>query len=330
MSKYTTEVRFICEQKAGLNSSAGFESVDEILEKSWDKILTTKCTIFDEEYRKPLFKKILKHYYTREIGAETVGLWQLWINRDLEEKLPYYNQLYSSTLLEFNPFNDVDLTTKENRTGKNTGNTTSSNTQTNSGSDLTERDIKDSGEDKTNGSAKTSGTDSNENHEINSGTDKVVNNGSYSTTHNEKSRFSDTPQGSISQIDLENNAYLTNATLNDGTLADNEHTDTDTTTHGKHVDITGSVTYGKQDTTATTTAYGKKVDDDSKTSYGKIVKDNGETTSSADSTEEYLQRVTGKRNGQSYSELLEAFRKTFLNIDMLLINDLEENFLGLW
>ena len=34
MSKYTTEVRFICETLAGLTESEGFDSIDDIIEKS--------------------------------------------------------------------------------------------------------------------------------------------------------------------------------------------------------------------------------------------------------------------------------------------------------
>ena len=80
MSKYTTEVRFICESKSGLSESKGFGSVDEVLNGSWDKIFTSKVSFFDEEYRGVLCKKILKHYYLREIGCETVGIWLLWMN----------------------------------------------------------------------------------------------------------------------------------------------------------------------------------------------------------------------------------------------------------
>ena len=49
MSKYTTEVRFICESKSGLSESKGFGSVDEVLNGSWDKIFTSKVSFFDEE-----------------------------------------------------------------------------------------------------------------------------------------------------------------------------------------------------------------------------------------------------------------------------------------
>lgn len=121
LSKYTTQVRFICESKSGLNESMGFLSIDEIISKSWDKIFTTKVTFFDENYRKIICSKILKHFYLREIGAETFGIWQLWMNTKLEEIMPLYNQLYESCNLKFNPFFDVNLT----REHKGKGNTIS-------------------------------------------------------------------------------------------------------------------------------------------------------------------------------------------------------------
>ena len=116
MSKYTTEVRFICETEAGLEESEGFNSIQTILDKSRDKIFDFHFPIFDENYRSVLEDKILKHYYTREIGAETVGLWKLWLDTRLNEIMPYYNQLYASELIKFNPLYDVDLTTTHNKT----------------------------------------------------------------------------------------------------------------------------------------------------------------------------------------------------------------------
>ena len=114
MSKYTTEVRFICEHYAGLNKSEYFNSVNDILDKCWDKIFTTNCEFYIEEYRPILCKKILKHYYTREIGAETVGLWKLWVNTKLEEIMPYYNNLYKSALIDYNPLHDTEINTIRN------------------------------------------------------------------------------------------------------------------------------------------------------------------------------------------------------------------------
>lgn len=107
MSKYTTEVRFICETLAGLTESEGFDSIDDIIEKSYAKFFDFDFPIFDEEYRPILEKKIIRHFYTREIGDETVGLFMLHLSAKLNDIMPYYNQLYKSELIELNPITDV-------------------------------------------------------------------------------------------------------------------------------------------------------------------------------------------------------------------------------
>ena len=133
MSKYTTEVRYICEQKAGLQESVGFNNINSVLDKSWDKIFTTNWEIFDESYRKILCEKILRSYYTREICAETVGLWQLWLDSTLCEIMPMYNQLYKTTIYEFNPLYNTDMTTTFTKTvtGNDSKTTTGNNSKWN-------------------------------------------------------------------------------------------------------------------------------------------------------------------------------------------------------
>ena len=189
MSKYTTEVRFICESKSGLENSKGCDDVDEILNNSWYKIFTTKAEIFDENYRAVICKKILKHYYLREICSETVGIWKLWLNTRLEEILPYYNQLYKSALLEFNPLYDMDLTRTHNRTidENKTENGTRTETSTDKNTGSGTRDNTASGTNK------------------NSGKSNVSDSGSS----NSKDLYSDTPQGALTGIETE--TYLTNA-----------------------------------------------------------------------------------------------------------------------
>lgn len=41
MSKYTTEVRFICEEKSGLDISVNSNDVNNVIANSWNKIFTT-------------------------------------------------------------------------------------------------------------------------------------------------------------------------------------------------------------------------------------------------------------------------------------------------
>lgn len=218
MSKYTTEVRFICESKSGLENSKGCDDVDEILNNSWNKIFTTKAEIFDENYRAVICKKILKHYYLREICSETVGIWKLWLNTRLEEILPYYNQLYKSALLEFNPLYDVNITRTHNRTidENKTENGTSTETSTDKNTGSGTRDNTASGTNK------------------NSGTSNVNDSGSS----NSKDLYSDTPQGALTGIETE--TYLTNARKISNT--DSSTSESSNSGSGEYKD-TGNVKY---------------------------------------------------------------------------------------
>lgn len=189
MSKYTTEVRFICESKSGLTESVGFNDVDSVIANSWDKIFTSKVSVFDETYRSVICQKILKHFYLREICCETVGIWQLWMNTRLEEIMPYYNQLYDSAKIKFDPMHDVDLTRVHNLTSK--------------------QDKKETSDDNRNVTG---------NRENNSTTNTTRNN-EHSDNSNKKDLYSDTPQGSLSGV--ENESYLTNARkITDNTSGD--------------------------------------------------------------------------------------------------------------
>lgn len=279
MSKYTTEVRFICESKSGLEESKGASSVDEVLSKSWDKIFTSKVSFFDEAYRSVLCQKILKHYYLREIGAETVGIWMLWMNTKLEEIMPYYNQLYESAKIKFNPMQDVDLSRTHNRTVE--GTTTDDETRTNSTTDT--RTLK------SDGTTNVTNTGS---------TERVVNNNGT-----KKDLYSDTPQGAITGLEDEN--YLTNARKI--TNVDDE-TETDTISNTQKGET-------KLDETDSTTG-----------ASNGTTKSNG----SNNSTEEYIETITGKQGATSYSKMLQDFRKTMLNIDMQVIEEFDELFFGLW
>lgn len=185
MSKYTTEVRFICENKSGLEISGGSGDVDSIIANSWNKIFTSKAPFFDEEYRSILCQKILKHYYLREICCETVGIWTLWMNTRLEEIMPYYNQLYESAKIEFNPMHNVDLTSKHDRNVEGTSKEDGTRT------------------DNTTGKRTLTGNRDTDNTSV--GTRNTTN----SSDETKRDLYSDTPQGAITG--LENEYYLTNA-----------------------------------------------------------------------------------------------------------------------
>lgn len=287
MSKYTVEVRFLCETYAGYYESQGFKKVNEIIEKAIPYIFD-EFPIFDESYRNVLETKILKHYYTQEIGAETPGLWQLWLNTRLNEIMPYYNQLYKSAVMEFNPFYDVDYTTDYIKEGKDTKdenfNETKENNLTSNSSTETASDT----------------------HDTTASTGNVED--STDAQRSSMDKFSNTPQGSLIEEDLLTK-YLTEAR---GITDTNSSHDLSTSTQ----DVKSDTTSNADSTTNTTQE------------SGQILKHDLNHT--IDTLDKYLEHVKGKRGGQSYSQLLTEFRETFLNIDLQIIEELQDLFMGLW
>ena len=132
MSKYTTEVRYICENYAHKSESEGYNSVQSILDNSWDKVFDFDFPIFDDSYKPVLCKKILKHYYTREICEETVGLWKLRLDSRMNEIMPYFNKLYDSELISIAPLvnNRYTVNGQKKKTGSDSTQGSSSLTET--------------------------------------------------------------------------------------------------------------------------------------------------------------------------------------------------------
>jgi hypothetical protein len=70
--------------------------------------------IFDPTYRDSLNGRIVDRYWNREIGLETVDMFQLAMRRKMNEIMPYYNKLYLSERVAYDPLSTVDLTTSSN------------------------------------------------------------------------------------------------------------------------------------------------------------------------------------------------------------------------
>lgn len=140
--------------------------------------------------KKAFEQKILDHYRFRQIGQETVGRWLHYFRTRIREIMPYYVQLYEFEAKWFNvddPLESYNLVETFDETSHGTG------TQTSTGSS--------------------------ENTSESSGTVKTTKTGA--ADHERK--FSDTPQGSINNLDN----YMSEATREN---TDTSETGNDTST----------------------------------------------------------------------------------------------------
>ena len=138
MSKYTVELRRIIESRGEeevLNWFMDYELTDYLTQEEINVIME-RGTWSKEK----LAHKILDHYFMREIGFETVGLFKhqakVAMQEIMEEKLPL---IYSSAI-KYDPLVNVDFT--EEYTGQNAGNSTSNSNGLTVASDTPQGEIR--------------------------------------------------------------------------------------------------------------------------------------------------------------------------------------------
>ena len=335
MAYYTVQLRTICESLLGYEEPQPYSGIDDVITRAAPLLFDFDFPIWDENYRLTLEKKIIKHFYMKEIGAETVGQWKLWIDDKLNVIMPYYNALYKTTTYEFNPFYDVDLTTdhsgNETSNRSNLFNERYSDSLTESGQNDRTINKQSSGLENQQSQNTSSENGTLNSSKRNSGLQNERNIGESETVDSNKSRFSDTPQGSLS--DIEDNKYLTNATLDDG------RTDVDTLARNARVNQSAedaSQKDTKQTNGSQTSSYTKQDNEqitdgftDNRTKFDDFRKSHvaQEQIGNVDS---YIQHVVGTNGNRTYASKILEFRKTLLNIDAMILEELSDLFMGLW
>ena len=299
MAVFTTQLRSICEFLADETESKPLGDVNAIIEKARVKIFDFNYDLYDETYKPVLERKILRHFYMQEIGLETYGLWKFHLENKLNEILPYYNELYKTLLFEYNPIYDIDLTTKRSQQG----------TQNLDEKHKTQSDISDSSTYSRNQSGSETGDTTEQNNNVSTmNTNRKNNNESENIN-----QFSDTPQNGLSSV--KSGRYLTNATVINNTEDNNENASSLGTDNNKRKANTSNITENI-------------INDERSNQHLRDEEHNRDR--SILTTDNYVERIFGKQSRQSYSALIREFRENIINIDMMIIDELNELFMGLW
>lgn len=259
MSKYTTELRNICKSFSDKPFNLSTDSIDDIIEQARPKIFNFNYPFFNQEHRELWECKFLKHFYMREIAHETFGMFQLRLSTRLNELMPYYNRMYESELLQFNPFDTVNTerkiestaTAEDRKTGSSVG--------------------------RSGGQSQSIGSE----------------NGCGKSNSKNKDKYSDTPQESLTNV--ENGTYLTNYRVDENEAETTDSTNSNTSNSS----LTENVVNATE---------------------SRFNENDGKTT----------EKFSGKNSGESYSKLLMEYRQTFLNIDLMLIEELDSLFMQIW
>lgn len=112
MSSYTTPLSAIIESysqyEGGLTHS-------ERIEIGRKHLFDFYYPIFDEDYRANFERNLIRYFYMREIGFETEGRFKFQLESWLLLNMPYFNKLFESELIKYDPLTNVQLNTGHER-----------------------------------------------------------------------------------------------------------------------------------------------------------------------------------------------------------------------
>jgi hypothetical protein len=284
MASYTMPLREYIEMWSQDNEDL---PVRDVIEAGRPKLFNFDYPLFTPDYKKDFETRFIRNFYFTEIGFETEELFKFHLENWLQINMPFWNNMLKSELITFDPLTNTKVDSTANKT-----------------KDRTQNDIKDGTQ-----QSNTSGT-SNTVNDLTSQTNVTA--GSDTTEGVDESRFnrhleSDTPDSRLT---------ITPNTDGSGTIEYasriTEDKDTDSRNSTKSTDATNdsnTTDHATNDVTASSNSDG--------TSHETVDSTIHETDADVSST-------TGKIGSQSYSQMINEYRGTFLRIEKEIFAEMRE------
>ena len=266
----------------------------------------------DQKFKSQLEQSVIDYYYNYEIGTETPDEFKRRFQAKWLSFIDYYNLLYNTTLLSYNPLINYKMTealeqlATTNNTQNSITDSTSTGTTTQEGTDVLKQST-------TTDSTRTDNLTSKNDTTRTDNLKSVVANSSEGSG-NEKT--SDYPQQAIAGGDfLEGEKTSTTSTSGTNTT-DNTGTQTNS---GTTLNTGTQTNAGTGSTDSTTTSDNTAVSEDSTNTTGTMTT-NGTNNTSYEKT---LEGITGT----SYQELIAKERQNLIRIIPQVINELKPLFI---
>ena len=107
MATYTMPLKTIIEQPTQYRDDLTLKQRLEVGRVNFFKDID--YPIFNENYRSEFETKFIRYFYNKEIGFETESLFKFELETWLQINMPYYNQLFESELLEYDPLTNIAM-----------------------------------------------------------------------------------------------------------------------------------------------------------------------------------------------------------------------------
>lgn len=314
MASYTMELREYIEQVT--QYEVGLTQQQKI-EHGRVKLFDFEYPFFDLGYKNVFETHFIRNFYMREIGFETEGLFKFQLESWLLINMPFFNKMFESELIEFDPLHNSKVDTTYTRiTDKNKDDIRdiTQNTTTNEiGSEIQHQDSV------TDGISHSDSVQDSTSDEI----------GNKITAH--------TQTDDNFKRDLKSNTPDTrlNITTNDGegviTYAStiDEENQNNVRTNRTDDDVTKGIVsndVATNDGTSKTTSVSDATNDTVNDVIGNSTQ-NDTLNSVINETEDYIQHRVGKMGTQSYSKMLMEYRDALVRIERQMFDEMQELFM---
>lgn len=118
MTRYTMQLREYIERWS--QDSLTPINVRDKIETGRTKLFDFDYPIFNEQYKKDFETHFIRNFYMREIGVETEGLFKFNLESWLLINMPYFNKMFESELIEYNPLENSSRTSSHLKTNDKT------------------------------------------------------------------------------------------------------------------------------------------------------------------------------------------------------------------
>ena len=306
MASYTMELREV------LATLLVFDGVDvsklttkDLIEQGRGKLFNFPYEMFDDNYRSVWETNFIRNFFFREIGFETEDLFQFQLESWLRINMPYFNKMFESELLEFDPLINSEMTTN---TSKNKDTDTTINTTINSDSTKTNKQQIDGTEHRD--------VDGTEHRDVD-GTESQTVNRTQNDTNFNRHLESDTPDSRLAITTADGSGVIEYASKIEEDSEKNNSTvtnDVDTTT----ANTVESTTSNTLDSTSSNTIDGTNTDSTDVTNN---------TTNNITDVETYVSNRTGKVGDVTYSKMLMEYRQSLIRVENKMFDEMQQLFM---
>lgn len=317
------------------------KSIKEKIEIGTPYLFDFEYPFFDESKRKEFERKWVRRFYMTEIGFETIELFKFHLENWMNEKMPYYNQRFKSELIEFDPLMNTVMDRNKDKVVDGTRNDNVDTIGNKNGTFHTDT--------KENGSFETHTANDNETHSVTNstltsdgtidqngtsktdetGTKKGNNKNTSDGTNFARTLEEDTPDGRLDITTEDGKGIIRYASKinevtgkdhNDETISIDENTTKNSTGETTDKSVTHDESKGHSATDSESHDVGRATGTNETTGFqdGRTNEDrtgNSKLDQKTNETGNEKEHYVGKIGVETYSEMLQKYRETFIRIE---------------